>query len=89
MRLSAPLPCCTMRRAVKLKVGRLVARTIDAYPEVTTARFDMGTTMTLEVVGGTDPGKMTMTIDGSGAIDLADREMQMTMDMTMNIPGLF
>ena len=71
------------------EIDRLVANTIDAYPEVTTVKFDMDMLMTLEVTGGTDPMKMTMAMGGSGAIDSTELEMQMTMDMMMDIPGLF
>jgi hypothetical protein len=58
---------------------------------VTTARFDsvkmdMDMTMNMEVVGGSDPGEMTMTGSGVGIMDMANRGLQMTMDMSMDIP---
>jgi hypothetical protein len=60
---------------------------------VTTAQFDsvsmdMDMTMNMEVVGGSDPGKMTMWGDGVGIMDMANRELQMTMDMSMDISEL-
>jgi len=43
--------------------------------------------MAMEVIGGTEPGEMTMLTDFTSAVDNANKEMQMTMDTTMDIPG--
>jgi hypothetical protein len=51
-----------------------------------TVSFDMEMPMTIKVVGGSEAGTMTMDVDGSGAMDLANEEMQMTMNMAMDIP---
>jgi hypothetical protein len=60
---------------------------------VTTARYDsvsmaMDMTATVEIIGGPDAGKMTMTGDGTGVMDMANREMQWTMNTTMDIPEM-
>ena len=53
-----------------------------------TVKIDMDMSMTVKVEGGSEPGEMTMVGDGTGAMDMANREMQMTMNMTMDIPEL-
>jgi hypothetical protein len=60
---------------------------------VTTARFDslkmdLDMDMTVTVEGGSDPGEMTMTGSGVGIMDMANRGLQMTMDISMDIPEL-
>lgn len=51
-----------------------------------TVKIDMDMSMTVEVVGGDEPGEVTMVGDGTGVMDIANKEMQMTMNMTMDIP---
>jgi hypothetical protein len=53
-----------------------------------TVSFDMEMPMTIKVVGGSEAGTMTMDVDGSGAMDLVNEEMQMTMNMAMDIPEM-
>jgi hypothetical protein len=47
----------------------------------------MNMSMVVEVIGGTEPGKMTILIDSVGEVDNKDKEMQLTMNMNMDIPG--
>jgi hypothetical protein len=42
--------------------------------------------MNIEVVGGSQPGKETVVGDGTTVIDIANRAMQSTMNMTVDIP---
>jgi hypothetical protein len=53
-----------------------------------TVRMDMDMTITIEIIGGSDPGEMTVWGDGAGVVDMASREMHMAMDMSMDIPEL-
>jgi outer membrane lipoprotein-sorting protein len=53
-----------------------------------TVKLDMDMSMTMEVVGGSEPGEMTMVGDGTGVMDMVNEEMQMIMNMTMDIPEL-
>jgi hypothetical protein len=69
------------------EIDQIVANTIAANAAVNTANFDMNMPMTMELVGGSQAGKMTMAADATGAMDIADKEMQMTVNMTMDIPG--
>jgi len=51
-------------------------------------RMAMDMTATVEIIGGPDAGKMTMIGDGTGVMDMANREMQWTMNTTMDIPEM-
>ena len=55
--------------------------------EYDTFKFDVEMPMTMTVVGGSDPGTASIVVDGTGVVDMANEEMQMTMSMTMDIPG--
>ncbi len=69
------------------EVDQVVARAVAANAEFTTAKFSLDTLMSMEVIGGTDAGKMTATLSAAGAIDTVDQKMQMTMSMAADIPG--
>lgn len=49
--------------------------------------FGMEMPMAIEVTGGSDAGGMTVAMEGSGVIDVVNKEMQMTMSMAMDITG--
>ena len=74
--------------------GELTQEEIDRIvTNVTTAQYDtvkmdMDMAMTVAVKGGDEPGEITMVGDGTGAMDMANQEMQMTMNMTVDIPEL-
>jgi hypothetical protein len=53
-----------------------------------TVSMDMDMTMTVEIFGGAESGEMAMFGDGTGVMDMVNREMQMTMNMTIDIPEL-
>jgi hypothetical protein len=68
------------------EIDRIVANATTAYAEINTGKFDYtDLSMTIEAVGGAEPGTVTMVGDGAVVIDIANREMQMTMNMTMDI----
>jgi hypothetical protein len=67
------------------EVNQIIANVTSA--EYDTVKFDVEMPMTMEVVGGSDPGTMSMVVDGTGVMDIANEEMQMTMNMTVDIPG--
>ena len=69
------------------EIDQIVANATTAYAEVNTGKFDYtDLSMTIEVVGGSQPGKETVVGDGTAVIDIANRAMQMTMNMTVDIP---
>jgi hypothetical protein len=68
------------------EVDRIIENVANASFD--TVKMDMDMTINMKVVGGSDPGDMTMWGDGAGVVDVANREMQMAMDMTMDIPEL-
>jgi len=67
------------------EVNQIIANVTSA--EYDTFKFDVEMPMTMKVVGGSDLGTMSMVVDGTGVMDMANEEMQMTMNMTMDIPG--
>lgn len=67
------------------EVNQIIANVTSA--EYDTVKFDVEMPMTMEVVGGSEPGTMSMVVDGTGVMDIANEEMQMTMNMTVDIPG--
>jgi hypothetical protein len=67
------------------EVDQIIANVTSA--EYDTVKFDVEMPATIRVVGGSEPGTMTMMVDGTGVIDMANEEMQVTMNMTMDIPG--
>jgi len=52
-----------------------------------TVSFDMDVPMTIEATGGDDPGTMTMDMSSTGAIDIINRAMRMTIGVDMDVPG--
>jgi hypothetical protein len=52
-----------------------------------TVSFDMDLPMTVKAEGGSEPGKMNADMSGSGAIDIPNRAMQMTMGMELSMSG--
>lgn len=68
------------------EIDRIIESVINA--QVDSVRLDMDMAMTVEVVGGAEPGEMTMFGDGTGVIDMANREMRMMMNMTVDLPEM-
>jgi hypothetical protein len=68
------------------EVDRIITNVTTA--QFDTVKLDMDMSMTVRVEGGDEPGEVTMVGDGTGVMDMANREMQMTMNMTMDIPEL-
>jgi len=68
------------------EIDRIIANVTTAQYD--TVRIDMDMSMTVNVVGGSEPGETTMVGDGSGVMDMVNREMQIAMNMTVDIPEL-
>jgi hypothetical protein len=78
---------CAEEEVTQEEVDQIVANAVAAGAEVDSYKFDMNMPMTtMEVIGGAQPGEMAMAFDGAGVVDNASQEMQMTMNMTMDIP---
>ena len=84
--LSFTLVGCAEGELAQEEIDRIIASVTTT--QFDTVKLDMDMSMTMEVVGGSEPGGMTMVADGIGAMDNANEEMQMTMNMTMDIPEL-
>lgn len=68
------------------EIDQIVANATTA--QFDTVNLDIDTQMVVEVVGGSEAGEMTMVADGIGVMDMANKEMQMTMNMAINIPEM-
>ena len=78
---------CAEKELTQEDLEQLVNDVLVANAEVETVRFDMNTTTKMEVIGGPQPDGATMVGEGTGAIDSANREMQLIMDMDIDVPG--
>jgi outer membrane lipoprotein-sorting protein len=78
---------CTDKELTQEDIEQLVNDVLVANADVETVKFDMNTTTKMEVVGGPQPDGATMVGEGTGAIDSANREMLIIMDMDIDVPG--
>jgi hypothetical protein len=68
------------------EIDRIIENVTNA--QFDTVKMDMDMSITVKVEGGAESGEMTMLGGGTGAMDMANREMQMAMNMTTDIPEL-
>jgi hypothetical protein len=68
------------------QIDQIVIDAANALAEAKTYAFDMDASETIDVIGGTEPGTMSLAADATGVIDNANKEMQLGMNMTMNVP---
>lgn len=73
--------------ASEVSAQTISSNAISNSAELTTAKFEMSMSMAMEVTGGSDPGKATMSANAFGSIDIINMEMQMTLNGSMNFPG--
>jgi len=78
---------CADKELTQEDMEQLVNDVLVANAEVETVKFDMNTTTKMEMIGGPQPDGATMVGEGTGAIDSANREMQIIMDMDIDVPG--
>jgi uncharacterized tellurite resistance protein B-like protein len=67
------------------EIDQIISGAADASYE--TVSFDIELPMTAEVSGGGDAGVMTVDMSGTGAMDIVNEAMQVTMNMAMDVPG--
>jgi hypothetical protein len=67
------------------EIDQIIAAMTSAEPE--TVSFDIDVPMSITVVGGSEPGVMTAAVAGSGVMDMVNKEMQATIDITADVPG--
>jgi hypothetical protein len=84
--LSFTLVGCAEGELTQEEVDRIIANVTTAQYD--TVKLDMDMLMTMTVVGGSESGEITMVGGGTGVMDMVNREMQMAMNMTMDIPEL-
>ncbi len=82
------LPLSFLGCAKEPSAEEIVANAVDASAKVATVKVDMDLAMTVEVIGGNRPVKMEMQVKAGGPVDMAKREIKMSMDANADIPGL-
>ncbi|MFC1956499.1 hypothetical protein ACFLWZ_08330 [Chloroflexota bacterium] len=85
--MASLLAGCADKELTQEDMEQLVNDVLVANAEVETVKFDMNTTTKMEMIGGPQPDGATMVGEGIGAIDSANREMQIIMDMDIDVPG--
>ena len=83
--LSAALVGCN-RGLPQDEIDRIIENVTNA--QFDTVKMDMDMTIDMEIVGGTQPGTVVVTGSGNAIMDIANQEIQMTMNMTMDIMGI-
>ena len=78
---------CADKELTQEDLEQLVNDVLVANAEVETVRFDMNTTTKMEMIGGPQPEGATMVGEGTGAIDSANKKMQIIIDMDIDVPG--
>jgi len=78
---------CTDRELSHEEIVQLVNDVLVTNARVETVKFDMNTTTKVEIIGGPEPEGATVVGEGTGAIDSANREMQLIIDMNVDVPG--
>jgi len=78
---------CADKELTQEDLEQLVNDVLVANAEVETVKFDMNTTTKMEMIGGPQPEGATMVGEGTGAIDSANRKMQIIIDMDIDVPG--
>lgn len=84
----ALIGCAKKEEPTQKEIDKIVTNAVTATAEAETFKFDMDMLMTIKVTGGAQPFEMTMVTDGVGAIDNANKEAQITTDMTTDIPSV-
>jgi len=84
--LSLTLIGCAGGGLSQEEIDQIVANAVTAAAEIDSGKFDLDMSLTMNVVGGDQPGEGTAVIDTTGAADNLDKEMQMTMNMVTDTP---
>lgn len=67
----------------------IASRAIEANLKVTSFKYNMDMTMGFEMTGGAAPGNMGAIVNATGVMDMVKKDMQMTMNMSMEgLPGM-
>ncbi len=77
---------CAGNELSQQKLEQMVTDVLTSNAVVKTVKFEVNMLADMEVVGGSDAGKIPVKGSGNGIIDSANRRMQMIMNMTIDIP---
>ncbi len=71
----------------ELTPQEIVSKSVTANSDIESCKLDMTMSIAAEATGAKQPVNFNMSVDADGAIDSADQEMQLTMNMKMNLLG--
>lgn len=66
----------------------IAANAVNAYSQVQTVQMGMDMTMSTEIAGGSQPGKVDTTVNGSGSLDIPSQQANIGMNVSANITGM-
>jgi hypothetical protein len=66
----------------------IITNVQNAYGKVNTVSFEANATMAMEMTGRTDAGKIQVAMDLAGQMDIADKAMKMTGEVSTDIPDM-
>jgi len=66
------------------ELQQILTDSILAVKNASTFKYALNMNMNVEATGGSEPGKMAITIKSSGAADIVAKQMQMVFDMSLN-----
>lgn len=70
------------------QIQQLYTDAIAASLNAETYKFEMNIAYDMEATGGTEPGKVNMVMNATGAYDQINKNMHMSMDMNMDAPEI-
>jgi len=77
---------CAEGKLSQQQLEQMVTDVLTANAAVETCKFDMDILTDIEIIGGSNAGKVPMTAKGTGIVDSVNKKMQMTLNMTIDIP---
>jgi hypothetical protein len=83
--VSSPTPSPTLTKVVT--PGEVLDNSLAALKKVDAYKLQADAALDLEVTGGTHPGKVSLKVNGSGALKPTAKEMQANANLSVSLPG--
>ncbi len=84
---SQPATPTTTQPPKTLSAQEIASNAVDTSTKIDAYKLDMNMSMTVEVSGGTSPGKLTILQNVVSFVNNANKEMKLTTNMKLDIPG--
>lgn len=85
---SAATAACQPSPGAPANTRQILDNIQSANATVKTFSFSANASVTVEVTGGTSPGKMPMVMELTGQVDTVNKSMQMSGELSADIPGV-